>query len=144
MRTISSAATITGRTRGSSVWRTTTSCPGRNSGPGGMARAARCDKILTDDDGPYIELMVGAYSDNQPDYSWLQPYETKSFEMYWYPFRDIGGVKRATLEAAVNLEISTNHVAQLGFCVTAPYPNARVLLAAGERVLLQEDVTITP
>ena len=43
------------------------------------------DKILTDDDGPYIELMAGAYSDNQPDYSWLQPYETKSFEMHWYP-----------------------------------------------------------
>ncbi len=61
------------------------------------------DKILTDDDGPYIELMVGAYSDNQPDYSWLQPYETKSFEMHWYPFRDIGGVKKANFDAAVNL-----------------------------------------
>ena len=29
------------------------------------------DTTLTDSDGPYIELMVGAYSDNQPDYSWL-------------------------------------------------------------------------
>ena len=46
------------------------------------------DKILTDDDGPYIELMVGAYSDNQPDYSWLQPDEAKSFVEYWYPFRE--------------------------------------------------------
>ncbi len=39
------------------------------NGPGGRA----WDKILTDDDGPYIELMAGAYSDNQPDYSWLRP-----------------------------------------------------------------------
>ena len=71
---------------------------------GNGPRGRMWDKILTDDDGPYIELMVGAYSDNQPDYSWLQPYETKSFKMYWYPFRDIGGVKKANLEAAVNLE----------------------------------------
>ncbi len=31
------------------------------------------DTLLTDSDGPYIELMSGAYSDNQPDYSWLAP-----------------------------------------------------------------------
>ncbi len=35
--------------------------------PGGH----RQDTLLTDSDGPYIELMVGAYSDNQPDYSWM-------------------------------------------------------------------------
>ena len=46
---------------------------------GNGPRGRMWDHILTDDDGPYIELMVGAYSDNQPDYSWLQPYETKSF-----------------------------------------------------------------
>ena len=40
---------------------------------GNGPRGRMWDKILTDDDGPYIELMVGAYSDNQPDYSWLQP-----------------------------------------------------------------------
>ena len=71
---------------------------------GNGPRGRMWDKILTDEDGPYIELMVGAYSDNQPDYSWLQPYEAKSFSMYWYPFREIGGVKKANLDAAVNLE----------------------------------------
>ena len=35
------------------------------------------DTLLTDSDGPYIELMVGAYSDNQPDYSWMTPHETR-------------------------------------------------------------------
>jgi len=33
--------------------------------------------------------MVGAYSDNQPDYSWLQPYDSRVVTIYWYPFRDI-------------------------------------------------------
>jgi tetratricopeptide (TPR) repeat protein len=107
-------------------------------------RGRMWDKILTDTDGPYIELMTGAFSDNQPDYSWLEPYETKSFEMNWYPFRDIGGVKNANLDAAVNLETGTNGSVTLGFCTTAAQPDVTVSLKAGNRVVLQENVTITP
>ena len=77
--------------------------------------------------------MVGAYSDNQPDYSWLQPYEVKSFSMYWYPFREIGGVKKANLDAAVNLEVAGDGNAQVGFCTTAAHPQATVRLLSGER-----------
>ncbi len=64
------------------------------NGPNGRAQ----DTLLTDNDGPYIELMVGAYSDNQPDYSWLQPYETRTWSQFWYPFRDIDGVKFANTD----------------------------------------------
>ncbi len=59
---------------------------------------------LTDSDGPYVELMTGAFTDNQPDFTWIQPYETKEFEQYWYPVREIGEVKNASRDAAVNLE----------------------------------------
>jgi tetratricopeptide (TPR) repeat protein len=110
------------------------------SGP----RGRMWDKILTDNDGPYIELMTGAYSDNQPDYSWLQPFETKSFEMHWYPFRGIGGVKNANLDAAVNLEVGTNGMAKVGFCTTAAHRSARALLKAGEKVLLDAAIAINP
>ena len=37
------------------------------------------DRNLTDADGPYIELMAGVFTDNQPDFSFLQPGETKSW-----------------------------------------------------------------
>jgi len=111
---------------------------------GNGPRGRMWDKILTDDDGPYIELMVGAYSDNQPDYSWLQPYETKSVEMYWYPFRHIGGVKNANLDAAVNLEVATNGTAKIGFCTTSAHRRARALLKAGDKVLLEEQIAINP
>jgi tetratricopeptide (TPR) repeat protein len=108
-------------------------------------RGRMWEKILTDTDGPYIELMTGAYSDNQPDYSWLQPFESKSFEMHWYPFRDIGGAKNANLDAAVNLEVATNGTAKVGFCTTAAHRAATVLLKAGDQVLLQQDkVRIDP
>jgi len=90
------------------------------------------DTTLTDDDGPYIELMVGAYSDNQPDYSWLQPYEARSFSVHWYPFRDIGGVKKANLDAAVNLDVNAGS-AKVGFYCTSAHSAARVVLKAGTR-----------
>jgi len=110
------------------------------NGPGGR----QWDRILTDEDGPYIEIMVGAYSDNQPDYTWLSPYEVKSFEMYWYPFRDIAGVKQANLEAAVNLDVTDDGKAKFGFYTTSAHPAAKVLLQAGGKVLLEETVAIDP
>jgi tetratricopeptide (TPR) repeat protein len=110
------------------------------SGP----RGRMWDHILTDSDGPYDELMVGAYSDNQPDYSWLQPYDVKSFSMNWYPFRDIGGAKNANLDAAVNLEIDKNRTAKVGFYTTAAHSSAIVLVKARSRLLLQETVAINP
>ncbi|HOV36760.1 MAG TPA: DUF5107 domain-containing protein [Dysgonamonadaceae bacterium] len=101
------------------------------------------DNILTDDDGPYLEIMVGAYSDNQPDYSWLQPYEERSFVISIFPFRGIKGVKNSNLDAAVNLEVKNNRV-EYGFYTTKAYPNATVTLKAGDRVLNQEQVSINP
>jgi len=101
------------------------------------------DKILTDNDGPYLEIMVGAYSDNQPDYSWLQPFEERSFEMNWYPFRGIDGVKNANLDAAVNLDIKDGN-AIFGFYTTKAYANATVSLKAGSKVLAEEEISINP
>ena len=56
------------------------------TGPLGQA----WDAQLTDGDGPYVELMAGVYTDNQPDFSWLLPGETKVFTQYWYPIPAIG------------------------------------------------------
>ena len=48
------------------------------------------EKALTDTDGQYAELMAGCYSDNQPDLTWIQPYETKTFSQKWFPIHDKG------------------------------------------------------
>ena len=111
---------------------------------GNGPRGRMWDQILTDADGPYIELMVGAYSDNQPDYSWLQPYEVKSFSMYWYPFREIGGVKKANLDAAVNLEVTADGTARLGFCTSSSHRQATARIVSGDRKILEETVFIDP
>ena len=102
------------------------------------------DKILTDADGPYAELMVGAWSDNQPDYSWIKPHEVKTFKQYWYPIREIGGFKNANLAAAANLELATNGKASFGFNATSQYEKARVMLQAGDRTLFEQTINIGP
>lgn len=61
------------------------------------------DRQLTDDDGPYIELMAGVYTDNQPDFSFLAPAETKTFSQYWYPIQGIGIAHAANTRAALHV-----------------------------------------
>ncbi len=85
------------------------------------------DRNLTDSDGPYVELMAGVYTDNQPDFSFLAPYETKTFSQYWYPIQKIGPVQFASLDAAISLQVADG-VARVGVCVTSPLPGATVRL----------------
>lgn len=59
------------------------------------------ENALTDTDGQYAELMAGCYSDNQPDFSWIEPYETKKFSQYWYPIHDCGEPLSANAEGAL-------------------------------------------
>jgi tetratricopeptide (TPR) repeat protein len=93
------------------------------------------DRVLTDADGPYIELMAGSYSDNQPDYSGIQPYQTKTAEMYWFPVSRIGGVKNANRDAALNLEVGADRAARIGVAVTAAHAGLSVTLSrAGSRI----------
>ena len=61
------------------------------------------DRNLTDEDGPYVELMTGVFTDNQPDFTWLKPFEEKVFKQYFMPYKKLGQVKNATTEAALHL-----------------------------------------
>ena len=70
-------------------------------GNGDFGRA--WDRNLTDEDGPYIELMAGVYTENQPDFTWLMPYEEKSFVQYFMPYRELGIVKNASKDFMINI-----------------------------------------
>ena len=101
-------------------------------------------KVLTDSDGPYAELMAGAYSDNQPDYSWIKPYETKQVTQYWYPIRDLAGTKNANRNAAVNFELRPGNKAFLGLNVTQAHLNAQVVLTEEGKELHRQLIDISP
>ena len=113
------------------------------SGPGGQATEGR----LTVDDGPYAELMVGAYSNNQPDYSWIRPYEVKTWQQYWYPIRGIQGFKYANLRGAVNLEPKNErnrYNVFLGYYSTEKVENAKVVLKNKDQIVFEKNISISP
>jgi tetratricopeptide (TPR) repeat protein len=103
------------------------------------------DRSLTDEDGPYIELMTGVYTDNQPDFTWLQPFEEKSFKQYFMPYKNVGVVKNATIEAAVNLEVDlqTGEATALAYA-TSVYDGAIIELASKRRAYLKEKTALSP
>lgn len=118
--------------------------PGKKQWTWGNGEFGRTwDENLTDEDGPYIELMTGVYTDNQPDFSWIQPYEEKTFVQYFMPYREVGMVKNATKEAAVNLEINDN-TAEIILYVTSVYEKIKVELVKDEAVLFTETVSSSP
>ncbi|WP_396600885.1 DUF5107 domain-containing protein [Algibacter sp. R77976] len=101
------------------------------------------DRNLTDKDGPYIELMCGVYTDNQPDFSWMHPYEEKSFKQYFMPYYNVGVVKNATKEALVNIEI-VDCKALVKVYVTSTYNNCVITLKANGKVLHEEVLNLSP
>lgn len=100
--------------------------------------------MLTEEDGAYLELMVGTLSDNQPDYSWIGPNEVRVSTQYWYPVKGIGGAKEANLEAAVNLERTAPGRMFAGFNVTSQYDNARIVIKAGDSVICEKTLDMNP
>jgi len=102
------------------------------------------DKMLTDTDGPYLELMAGAYSDNQPDYSWAQPYEVKVVKQYWFPIRKMDDVKYADLNGAVNLEVTDNNAVKVAINTTRRHEGAKVILKAADETVFAKTITIGP
>lgn len=59
------------------------------------------ERALTDSDGQYAELMAGCYSDNQPDFAWLEPYESKDFSQSWFPIHGHGSPTLANTNGAL-------------------------------------------
>nr|MBA2396764.1 DUF5107 domain-containing protein [Ktedonobacteraceae bacterium] len=120
--------------------------PGKKQWTWGNGEFGRVwNRNLTDQDEAYIELMVGVYTDNQPDFSWLQPYEEKSFKHYFMPYKDIGMIKNASIDAAINLEVdSMKQSATLGVYATSAFPAASISLAGKQHAYIDEVASLSP
>lgn len=101
------------------------------------------DRNLTDEDGPYIELMCGVYTDNQPDFSWMQPYEEKSFKQYFIPYYNVGVVKNATKEGMVNLELNEGK-ATVKIHVTSNYKNCHLTFKSDNKLFIDKTLDLDP
>lgn len=101
------------------------------------------DRELTDSDGPYDELMAGVYTDNQPDFSFLHPYETRTFRQAWYPIQGIGPANNANRDVAVSLEVDGNR-ARMGVCVSRANLEGVIVLSDGVKLFLERKATLSP
>ena len=101
-------------------------------------------QVLTDSDGPYAELMAGAYSDNQPDYSWLKPYEVKKFKQYWYPIRNSEGATTANLNGMLNLKKLEDSKVLIAANTTSLISDATIILTYNGKELFKKQINISP
>ncbi|MDG3581091.1 DUF5107 domain-containing protein [Galbibacter pacificus] len=101
------------------------------------------DRNLTDEDGPYIELMCGVYTDNQPDFTWLMPEEEKDFVQYFMPYRDLGAIKNATKNAMVNIEQKAGSLI-IKVHTTGIYPNCSIRVLNSNETILVDSYMASP
>lgn len=111
-------------------------------GNGDFGRA--WDRNLTDEDGPYIELMAGVYTENQPDFSWLMPYEEKEFTQYFLPYRELGVVKNASKDLLMNIEPAADDKAVLKIFATWAQDIEISLRDADGQVIFNENISVSP
>ena len=100
-------------------------------GNGDFGRAL--DRNLTDENGPYIELMTGIFTDNQPDFTFLKPYEEKTFVQYFMPYKAVGRISNASTDVIVNMAICSKFIDLI--CYTSSGIDADFEITAdGERI----------
>ncbi|MGN0779143.1 MAG: DUF5107 domain-containing protein [Aristaeellaceae bacterium] len=118
------------------------------------------DKNLTDEDGPYIELMTGVFCDNQPDFTWLKPHEEKSFVQYFMPYKTVGRVSNATRDVILGVDFldddggvsvpdpfGTAHPcgrARVKVYATGEYKNARIILWSAGQEIFRTTADLSP
>lgn len=110
-------------------------------GNGDFGRA--WDRNLTDEDGPYIELMAGVFTENQPDFTWIMPHEEKSFVQYFMPYRELGIVKQASRDFMINVEKVPQGVNVKVFATSRQNVQIR-LKGSDDVVYFNADVELSP
>lgn len=121
------------------------------------------DKNLTDEDGPYIELMTGVYCDNQPDFTWIRPQEEKTFVQYFMPYKTVGRVSNATKDVILGVDFldgagkvleedpfgegrEKERAAEcrLKVYATGEYPGAVISVCCGEKEIYRKTAELSP
>ncbi|MCR4940228.1 MAG: DUF5107 domain-containing protein [Treponemataceae bacterium] len=101
------------------------------------------DRNLTDSNGPYIELMTGMYCDNQPDFTWLKPFEEKTFTQYFMPYKAAEDVKNASTELVMNLRFQEKK-AEIILYGTSERKNVTILLTKAGQTVFETKTDISP
>lgn len=113
----------------------------RTCGTGDFGRI--WSRKVTDEIGNIGELVTGTGIDSESDSIQINPFEEKDFIEYFVPYKDIGEVKNASKEAAVNLEFD-GEFAEISIYAASHLQNVEVILKAKDRIILDEFAEILP
>lgn len=95
----------------------------------------------SDNDGEHAELMAGSFNDDQPDFTYIAPYEVKRFSQFWFPIHGTG----LPIFGNINGVISMDRDAQsICLAVTKPVKGAAFEVSYDGEVLLSETVDLEP
>lgn len=99
---------------------------------------------LTDNGDRYMELMTGVFTDNQPDFAYIEPGETKEFSQLWYPVKGIGGLSNAGKEGTLLLERSEAGSWKIGASVTKLHEKLRLSLELDGEIIYERKGALNP
>jgi len=93
---------------------------------------------------PYIELMAGVYTENQPDFTWLMPYEEKMFTQYFMPYRELGVVKEASKDLVFNINEMGDGKMEFKVFATNKQDVCIILRNDSGEVYYKKELTLSP
>ena len=93
---------------------------------------------------PYIELMAGVYTENQPDFTWLMPYEEKMFTQYFMPYRELGVVKEASKDLVFNINVVGGGKVEFKVFATSKQEVCIILRHDNGEVYYKKELTVSP
>ncbi len=117
--------------------------PGKKFWTWGTAPAgALWEKILTDEDGQYIEIQSGRLL-TQGDTWIFEPHMVEQWEEFWYPIKKMGGFVKANPDAALNFQEKDGKLL-ITLNTTRTFEKARLKVYCGEKLYFQDELSITP
>lgn len=90
------------------------------------------ENLLTDSDGPYYEPQSGRLLD-QNDHEFFAPYTTDRWREYWFPYKEIGPLVKATPDGVLNARATGKEV-ELGFSALRRIDEDIVVFNGGKEI----------
>ena len=88
--------------------------------------------------------MAGVYTENQPDFTWLMPYEEKQFVQYFMPYRELGVVKEASKDLIFNINEVGDGKVEFKVFATSKQDVCIILRNDNGEVYYKKEITLSP
>ena len=118
--------------------------PGKKAWTWGQSDAGKvAQSVLTDEDGPYIEVQSGPLR-TQADFAMLAPGQEISWQEWWYPVNGLGlGFEYATRDLAVQ-RVDLSGRIELRIASNGSFPGARVQIERIDGRVVHRQVDLSP